>query len=171
MIVIADTSPLNYLILIGEAEVLHRLYGRVVIPQAVLEELRHPNAPAVVAFWIECRPVWLEVHHAAPVADVSLRGLDLGECEAILLAQQHRPEALLLIDEEKGRREAERRQIRHTGLLGVLSDAATRDLIELSTALRRLAETNFRASPRLLEALLERDARRKRRDASPGSAR
>jgi predicted nucleic acid-binding protein len=39
MIVIADTSPLNYLVLIGEAEVLRRLYGQVVIPEAVLREL------------------------------------------------------------------------------------------------------------------------------------
>ena len=166
MIVIADTSPLNYLILIGEAEVLHRLYGRVVIPQAVLEELRHPNAPAVVAVWIQQRPAWIEVHHAAPIADAGLRGLDLGECEAILLAQQHRPEVLLLIDEAKGRQEAERRQIRNTGILGVLNDAATRGLIELPTAIRRLAETSFRASPRLLEALLEQDAERKRRGSS-----
>ena len=46
MIVIADTSPLNYLILIGEAEVLWRLYGRIVIPEAVLRELQNPQAPA-----------------------------------------------------------------------------------------------------------------------------
>jgi predicted nucleic acid-binding protein len=36
MIVIADTSPLNYLVLIGEADILQRLYGRAVIPEAVL---------------------------------------------------------------------------------------------------------------------------------------
>ena len=52
MIVIADTSPLNYLILIGEADVLQRLYGRVVIPAAVLRELQNPQAPAKVAEWI-----------------------------------------------------------------------------------------------------------------------
>ncbi len=167
MIVIADTSPLNYLILIGEAEVLHGLYGRVLIPQAVLEELRHPNAPAVVSVWIQRRPAWLEVGHTTVIADAGLRGLGPGECEAILLAQEHRPEVLLLIYEQKGRREAERRQIRTTGILGVLNDAATRGLIELSTAIRRLAETNFRASPRLLEALLEQDGKSKRRDSSP----
>ena len=39
MIVIADTSPINYLILIGEIEVLSALYGRVLIPPSVREEL------------------------------------------------------------------------------------------------------------------------------------
>lgn len=52
MIVIADTSPLNYLVLIGEAEMLRRLYGRVVIPEAVLRELQNRKAPAKVADWI-----------------------------------------------------------------------------------------------------------------------
>ena len=35
MIVISDTSPLNYLVLIGQAEIVHELYDRVIIPQAV----------------------------------------------------------------------------------------------------------------------------------------
>src|ERR1700674_2013708 len=39
MIVVADTSPINYLILIGEIETLTKMYGRVVIPRAVREEL------------------------------------------------------------------------------------------------------------------------------------
>jgi len=34
MIVVADTTPVNYLILIGEIDVLPKLYGRVVIPPA-----------------------------------------------------------------------------------------------------------------------------------------
>jgi predicted nucleic acid-binding protein len=45
MIVIADTSPLNYLVLIGEADILQRLYGRAVIPEGVLRELLHPETP------------------------------------------------------------------------------------------------------------------------------
>ena len=45
MIVIADASPLNYLVLIGQAEILARHYGQVVIPLAVLRELQHPETP------------------------------------------------------------------------------------------------------------------------------
>jgi hypothetical protein len=48
MIVIADTGPLNYLVLIGDVEVLEPLYTRVVVPEAVLEELRAAGAPAAL---------------------------------------------------------------------------------------------------------------------------
>lgn len=45
MIVVADTGPLNYLILLDQTELLHRFYGRVVIPEAVFRELRSRTAP------------------------------------------------------------------------------------------------------------------------------
>jgi predicted nucleic acid-binding protein len=41
-VVVADTTPLNYLIIIDRAEVLAALFGEVLIPQAVLEELSQP---------------------------------------------------------------------------------------------------------------------------------
>jgi predicted nucleic acid-binding protein len=49
-----------------------------------------------------------------------------GEREAITLAMEHRQDALLLMDEGSGRREASRRNLRITGTLGVLNDAASR---------------------------------------------
>jgi hypothetical protein len=45
-LVITDTSPLNYLVLTGEVELLRRLYSRVVVPDAVLRELQDTKAPA-----------------------------------------------------------------------------------------------------------------------------
>ena len=44
-VVIADSSPLNYLTLIGLVDVLHRLYGTVIVPQQVITELTDPAAP------------------------------------------------------------------------------------------------------------------------------
>ena len=162
MIVIADTSPLNYLILIGEAEVLQRLYGRVVIPEAVLRELQNPQAPARVAEWITQPPAWLEVIGSTAPSDPGLRFLGEGEREAITLAMQHRQEALLLMDEGYGRREASRRNLRITGTLGVLNDGAARGWVDLPSAIERLRQTTFRASPSLLQSLLDRDSKRKR---------
>ena len=52
MIVIADTSPLHYLILLDHAEVLQQLYGSVIIPAAVVHELQAQRTPAVVRQWI-----------------------------------------------------------------------------------------------------------------------
>jgi uncharacterized protein len=48
MIVVADASPLNYLIQIDSDNLLHELFGRVLVPAAVMEELGHPRAPVMV---------------------------------------------------------------------------------------------------------------------------
>ena len=45
MVVVADTSPINYLVLIAQIDILARLYTRILIPPAVLAELKHPLAP------------------------------------------------------------------------------------------------------------------------------
>ena len=60
MIVIADTGPINYLILIGEIEILATLYDRVAIPRSVCQELGRPRAPEAVRAWITLPPSWLE---------------------------------------------------------------------------------------------------------------
>ena len=160
MIVIADTSPLNYLVLIGEVEVLRRLYRRVVIPEAVWRELQNPKAPATVAEWIARPPAWLEIEGSTGASDPGLRMLGEGEREAITLAMQHQRDALLLMDEGSGRREASRRNLRITGTLGVLNDAASRGCVDLPSAFQRLRQTTFRASPSLLQSFLDRDAER-----------
>ena len=61
MIVIADITPLNYLVLIEQSSLLPRLYGRVLIPLAVYEELQQEHTPALVRAWVANRPAWLEV--------------------------------------------------------------------------------------------------------------
>ncbi len=62
MIVVADTSPLNYLIQIQCEHVLPRLYGNVVVPPGVIEELRSSKAPPGVKSWVNALPEWLEIH-------------------------------------------------------------------------------------------------------------
>jgi hypothetical protein len=59
MIVVGDTSPLNYLIRIGAVDVLKPLYSPVLIPQTVADELKREKAPAVVQLWIAHHPEWL----------------------------------------------------------------------------------------------------------------
>jgi predicted nucleic acid-binding protein len=159
-VVIADSSPLNYLTLIGSVDVLHRLYVAVVVPQQVISELFDPAAPHVVQEWASNLPDWIEVRQAV-ISDDDMTHLDPGERAAIVLAQSE-PGALLLIDETAGRIEASRRGIRNTGTLGVLRAAALKDYVDLPTALARLLETNFRVSMQLVSALLAEDAERRR---------
>jgi predicted nucleic acid-binding protein len=149
MIVIADTSPLNYLIQIECESLLQQLYNRVVIPEAVLLELRHPSAPRIVRVWAENLPTWTEIKRASASDDPYLHGLGNGEREAILLAEELSAD-LLLMDERKGRAEAARRNIITTGILGVLARAAHRGLVNASDAYRRLMlTTKFRSDPQV----------------------
>jgi predicted nucleic acid-binding protein len=156
MIVVADTSPLNYLVQISCESILSPLYQRVLIPPSVLEELGHPDAPKVVAGWISDLPRWIEVRRTAGLPDAALTDLDPGEREAIQLAQEQRAD-LLLIDERRGRLEAKRRGLATIGTLGVLLAAAQRGLIDAAPAYQLLTtKTNFRCSPELHESFLQR---------------
>lgn len=146
MIVVADTSPLNYLIQIECDRYLPRLYGKVLIPRGVLEELSRPAAPAKVRSWMRQRPVWLEVSAVRTPGGEELASLDLGEREAIQLASE-RGADLLLIDERRGYLAAERMGLTTTGTLGVLLNAGRQQWIDAELAYRRLLhETTFRTS-------------------------
>jgi predicted nucleic acid-binding protein len=118
MIVIADTSPINYLVLIDHIEVLPKLYGRILTPPAVCDELRSALAPLPVRRWIAHPPLWLEVQAAGRAPDAALLQAQLGagEREAIVLAQELAADELI-IDELRGRREARRRHLHFTGTL------------------------------------------------------
>ncbi|SRR6266581_1197923 len=155
MIVISDTSPLNYLILIECVHVLRNLYGRVVIPEGVFEELQKRGTPDVVREWIIARSDWLEVHRAHVQPDAALKLLGIGERQAICLEQELKA-AAIIIDEERGRKEAKRRGLSVIGILGVLRDADERELIDLPSALARLRRTKFRVSDRIIDLLLRK---------------
>jgi predicted nucleic acid-binding protein len=161
MIVVADASPLRYLLLIEAVQVLPDLFGRVSIPPAVLDELTRVNTPEPVRRWISHLPDWLDLR--APRRSPSLLPVTLGagEREAITLAEELKADALL-VDDWAARREAERRNLVVQGTLGLLSLASERGLVDLTEAICRLRTTNFRASEELLRSMLDRDRDRKK---------
>lgn len=155
MIVIADTAPVNYLILIEAIELLPRLYAEILIPQAVLTELVAPRSPIQVKRWAENNPDWLRVEQAQPEnLKETPSFLDAGEHEAIALAKSLHAD-LLIIDDRAGRREAQRLNLAVTGTLGVLLAASRRGLIQLDTAINRLQQTSFYIPPKVIENLLK----------------
>lgn len=160
-IVVADTGPLRYLILIGHIDVLPRLFGAVSVPAAVADELSHPHAPDAARAWVADPPSWLVVHPdpAEPTAEVRL---DPGERAAIALAHALGA-GLLLIDDRAGVAAARGRGLRAAGTLGVLAEAASQGLLDLATAFAKLRATNFHHSPALLDALLAEDRARRER--------
>jgi predicted nucleic acid-binding protein len=155
MTVVSDTSPLCYLLLIDLVDLLPALYGQVVIPQVVCRELIDPKSPAIVRSWIMQPPGWLEIHSFTVQVDSELSKLDLGECEAIGLAEQLNA-SLILLDEREARQIAQKRGLQIIGLLGILGIAANRKLTNFADAIEQLQKTNFYISSQLIQSLLKR---------------
>ena len=161
MLVVADTSALNYLLIIHQEMLLPILYARVVIPPAVYGELLRSETPEVVRQWLAHPPDWLTIQPTQHGLDAeAFPKLGAGEREAIPLAQELHA-AFLLMDDTDGRAEAARRTIPITGTVGVLETAAIRGLIDLPPVLAQLQATTFHGSPRLFADVLARDAARK----------
>jgi predicted nucleic acid-binding protein len=157
VLVIADTGPVNYLLLIEHINILPTLFGTVILPSAVRDELADIGSPPLVRDWIATTPPWLDVRATPsdkPTAE-SLTGLDPGEVAAISLATELRAD-LLLMDDREGVIAARREGFAVTGTLGVLSLAAERRLLDLAEAFNRLKRTNFRFRQEIMDQLLDR---------------
>lgn len=155
MIVVSNTSPINYLILIDHINLLPELFQQIIIPQAVYSELSDSAAPAPVRTWVATPPDWLKIQSVNQPSDAIVDLLDPGELEAILLAQELKAN-LLLLDDMKARRAAIKKQLVITGILGILDQAAAMKLINLPVAIQNLQNTSFWASDRLLQKLLDK---------------
>ena len=130
MTVVSNTSPINYLTLIGLDRLLPTLFGRVIIPLAVREELNSSGAPPQITEMLSRSGGWLEAVRAPAVSDPILAGLDAGEMEAIGLAVSMKAE-LILMDEARGRRAAsEHFGLRVTGTVGILDRAAATSRVD-----------------------------------------
>ena len=156
MIVVADSGPLHYLILLDHSELLRRFYSRVVVPDAVASELSAAGAPPTVRDWILQPPSWVSVVPVALEAVETITDdLDLGERSAIALATTLGAD-LLLIDEAAGRAEARRRNLRVTGTLGVLRAGAEQGLVNVPALIGRLKTTSFYVDDALVNAIFQR---------------
>ncbi len=129
MIVVSDTSPINNLAAINQLHLLHQLYGTVLIPEAVYQELTDPDFPVAGATevqtfnWIQTRAV-----SDRTLVEALSSELDIGEAEAIALAVEIQADQVL-IDERRGRLIATRLNLRYTGILGILVEAKSQGLI------------------------------------------
>ena len=154
-LVISDTSPLHYLILIGKADVLPAMYERIIAPAAVLRELEHPGAPEEVRQWASVPPRWLEVAAHAALIELA-RPLDPGEHAAISLAVELQAD-LILLDESDGRKAARAMNLQFIGTVGVLVSATKRKVLAkrgAEAAIDALRRTNKRIKPRILDEAL-----------------
>lgn len=154
MTIVSNASPLINLARIGKLDLLHQLYGELIIPQAVWQEVvldgvGRPGAEQVkTSDWFQVRSIKDE-----RLAQALRQELGAGEAEAIVLAIETQAE-LLLMDERLGRETARYLGVRHIGLIGVLRVAKHKHLIPAIKpyldALRDLA--GFRISDALYQA-------------------
>ncbi len=158
--VISDSSPLIYLSKLERFDLLRSLYGSLVVPKAVWDEivLGGTGLPEAENLRRAKDQGWVRIESAGPIpaaAATRLLTLDPGEVEAICLALQLR--LILLIDEADGRAAAEALGVEVTGTVGVLARAKRHGILPtLRGELDRLrAETSFRISWDLYRAALE----------------
>lgn len=156
MIVISDTSVISNLAAIGQLDLLRKLYGKIIIPEAVYNEMA--GLSYVVPGAVEVQTVnWIEqksITRSDLVAKMR-NVLDLGEAEAIALAVEIQAD-LIIIDEKRGRAIAMSYQLNIIGILGVLLQAKDRCLIPSvkPLILELINQANFRVSHQLYAEIL-----------------
>jgi predicted nucleic acid-binding protein len=145
-LVVADSGPLNYLVLIETIDVLPRLFEQILVPTAVYDELAHADAPPPVRAFVAHKPAWLEVRSNPDLSETIGSILDEGERAAIALATSIGAD-LILMDDRSGVEVARRHGLTVTGTLGVLDLAARRGLVVSRRPLQSLR-------PRISDILL-----------------
>ena len=145
-LVIADTSCLIVLEKINRLELLHNIFDKITITFEVKEEFG------------KALPTWIDIEtiHDRTKQKILELELDKGEASAITLALENE-KSLLLIDEKKGRKIAQRVGLKITGTLGILIRAKEKGMINsLNSEIEKLKAVNFRMSNVLIEKILDK---------------
>ncbi|MCM1160040.1 MAG: DUF3368 domain-containing protein [Roseburia sp.] len=159
MIVISDTTPILSLLKAKQLELLRQLYGSVIVPEAVYEELTmnsaFVNERAII---MECSFIVVEkVHNQESVRLLrDVTGLDAGESEALILYKEKKAD-ILLMDEHKGRSVAKKMSVEHIGTVGILMSAYDSNAIsahEVEYCLEVFLDKDIRLSRRLCNKVL-----------------
>ena len=155
MIIVSDTSPLISLMKASLLDVLQRLFDTIIIPEAVFSELTTNPDYQDEAEQIKAAPfitvVSVKEHKAVDVLRRAT-GLDLGESEAIVYADENSADVLLM-DEAVGRRVAKSMGLRILGSIGILLAAYDERILtaeDVDAAVDTLKSANRRISEELV---------------------
>lgn len=160
MIVISDTTPIISLLKANHLELLERLYGNVLIPEAVYRELTENPAYSKEAKTIKTLDFLKKVSvENVKSVDVlrSVTGLDAGESEALIMYDEQKAD-LLLMDEHKGRSVAKQLNVRYIGTVGILLLAYDKKLIQsvdVKLCLDMMLANGIRLDKKLCNIVLE----------------
>ena len=159
--VVSDTSVINYLAAVGQAELLRFEFGKLFIPPAVWRELHaKANLPGAAAADLARDSGWLIIQQPQPseMLNQLFADLDSGEAEAIALAYELKP-AIVLLDETDGRTEARRLGLSTIGTVGILASARKSGRLQKVKPLldRLMKDFRFRLSRELYDQLVAGD--------------
>lgn len=159
MIVISDTTPILSLLKAEQLDLLEKLFGNVIIPKTVYEELTsNPVFESEKVVIANCPFITVEkVCNQDSVKLLrNIAGLDAGESEALVLYEEKNAD-ILLIDEHKGRGVARKMSVKYVGTMGILMMAYDKDIIsasEIKHCLEVLLDKDIRLSRNLCNKVL-----------------
>lgn len=143
-VVIADTSCFILLDKINELDLLHKVFGSVTTTKEIAEEFTRPL------------PNWVNIKSATNHRYSELLGIEIdkGEASAIALALET-DHALLILDDHKARKLADKLSLNYTGTLGILLKAKEMAILpSIKSILKKIQQTNFRFSEKVLNDIL-----------------
>ena len=148
--VIVNSTPLITLGNIGKLEILRQVYEKIVIPEAVYQEVSKKQDASSNA--LRSASEWIFVESIINPADYQMyrSRLHAGEVEVMILAQQSPKADLIVLDDMAARRTAEYLGLTVTGTIGVLIKAKQRGLIPaVLPVLEELESNGFFISERV----------------------
>lgn len=157
MIIVSNTSPISNLAKVGQLSLMQKIYGRIMIPCAVHEELLDERAGETVVTAVQSA-TWLEIRSVQnqQLVDELRTRVNVGEAEAIALAVEVEA-TRLLIDERLGRQAAKDLGLKITGVLGILLLAKRQNSIMVVKPIMDdlITQANFRISSQLYADVLD----------------
>jgi hypothetical protein len=153
-VVVSNTTPIITLLGVGQFDLLHRLYGQIIVPETVYLEI---EAGKSKAFYADLRQFdWIsiqQVRDTAKMAALSSR-MDAGEAAALVLAEEVKAD-LVLLDEKVARKYALDNGLPHVGSFGILLKAKDLGLIShIKPYLEHAQKNGIRMSQHLIQQIL-----------------
>jgi predicted nucleic acid-binding protein len=157
MVVISDTSPLINLAIIGHLHLVPSLFGKVIMPDSVYQEIVVTGSGLPGSEEIRMAD-WVDVRSCKDLLFVNrlMEELDPGESEAIVLAVEIHAN-IILMDEDLGRKIALRYQLQPLGVLGILLKSKSAGMIPLVRPLMDalIHQAHFFIHPKLYQDVLD----------------
>ncbi len=152
--IISNTTPILSLLKIDKLDLLKELYGKVIVPLAVYQEIEKGKEKP---YYKDLTSLdWIEIQNIKNLNTIEyLIDLDDGEAEVLILAKETNAD-LVILDEIMGRRYAKQLELNLTGTIGVLLKAKEKGLIlSIKNLMTELENKGTWLNPKLISKVLK----------------